>query len=147
MDLNKNFLLPHKWQVVGGWIIIAAILISMVNIACDINGVFHIPAILGWIPAFLGLLLMCLSQEKVDDEYISNLRGRLVCIIVVVAFIGKFLQYSADLLRICYGWYSTGIAIFLLFLNSPIFLGAIYIITLKLTLYIINRKVNRYAEQ
>ena len=147
MDLNKNFLLPHKWQVVGGWIIVAAILISIVNIACDINGIFHIPAILGWIPAFLGLLLMCLSQEKVDDEYISNLRGRLVCIIVVVAFIGEFLKNSADLLRICYGWYPTGIAIFLSLLINPIVLGAIYIITLKLTLYIINRKVNRYAEQ
>ena len=147
MDLNKNFLLPHKWQVVGGWIIFASIMISIVLIACDINGVFHIPAILGWIPAFLGLLFICLSQEKVDDEYIRNLRGRLVCIIVAVAFIGEFLKNSADLLRVCYGWYSTGIMIFLSILINPIFLGAIYIITLKLTLYIINSKVNRYAEQ
>lgn len=147
MDLNKKFLLPHKWQVVGGWTIVAAILISMVTIACDINGVFHIPAILGWIPAFLGLLLICLSQEKVDDEYISNIRGRLVCIIVVVAFIGEFLKYTADLLRICYGWWCpTGITMFLSLLKNPIILGSIYILALKLTLYIINRKVNSNAE-
>lgn len=151
MNLNKSFLLPHKWQAVGGWIIVASILLSIVNIACDINGVFHVPAILGWIPAFLGLLLICLSQEKVDDEYISNLRGRLVCIIVTVAFISAIFSSISEIIRICYGWNCSNIlftiVFFLRLLQNPFLLGSIYIVALKLTLYVINRKVNRYAEQ
>ncbi len=148
MELNKKFLLPHKWQYVGGWLIVFAIIFSIVLLALDFNGVIgDLPAILGWIPAYLGLMLICLSREKVDDEYISVLRGRLVCILVTVAFISGILSSIMDLLFICFQWYSPYIRIFLTLFNNTFLLGAIYIIALKLTLYIINRKINRYAEQ
>lgn len=148
MELNKKFLFPHKWQYVGGWLIVFAIIFSIVLLAGDFNGVIgDLPAILGWIPESLGLMLICLSREKVDDEYISVLRGRLVCILVAVAFISGILSSIMDLLYVCFQWYSLYIRIFLSLLKNPFLLGAIYIIALKLTLYIINRKINRYAEQ
>ncbi len=148
MDLNKRFLLPHKWQYVGGWLIVFAIPLSIVLIAGDINGAIrNVPAILGWIPAFLGLMLICLSQEKVDDEYISVLRGRLVSILVTVAFISGILGSISDLLYVCFGWYTQYIRMFLSLLCNPFLLGSIYIVALKLTLFVINRKMNTYAEQ
>lgn len=148
MDLQKKFLLPHRWQCVGVWLIVCAILLSMALIAGDITGVIrHVPAILGWIPAFIGLMLVCLSQEKVDDEYISVLRGRLVSILVAVAFISGLLSSICDLLGVCFRWYSPIVQIILSLLHNPFLLGSVYIIALKLTLYIINRKINRYAEK
>lgn len=146
MNLNKSFLLPHKWQAVGGWTIVASILLSIMIIACDINGVFHVPAILGWIPFYIGLLLICISQEKVEDEYISELRSRLVCITVAVAFGVNILFIIANLLRICFGLFSS-IAGIIGMLSSPTLFALIYIIALKLTLFGINRKVKRYDEQ
>ncbi len=148
MDLQKKFLLPHRWQYVGVWLIVCAILLTTVLIAGDITGVIrYVPAILGWIPAFMGLMLVCLSQEKVDDEYISVLRGRLVCLLVTVAFISVILGRVSELLFVCFRWYSPSIQIILSLLHNPFLLGSIYIIALKLTLYLINRKINRYAEQ
>lgn len=148
MNLNKNLLLPHKWQIVGWWLLAAAVILAVVLIVGDISGVLHnVPTLLTWILAYLGVLLVCLSRERVDDEYISAIRGRIVCILVCVAVIAKVL-YIIIFLACIYrfipimsyrGLFS--------YAYDPLFLMVIYIIAFKLTLFIQNRRIGRYAEK
>lgn len=148
---NRCYLLPYKFQIIGWWLVAAAILFGVTIVVGDMNGWFrNIPVLFAYIPAFAGILLICLSREKIDDEYISALRGRIVCLLVVVAFVARIIQSILTVLRITYGWSTTGIwsvmsAISVLY--QPILLAALYIIILKTTLFIQNQRINRYAEQ
>ncbi len=150
MNLNKNFLLPHRCQIAGWLMIAVAIVIAVTFITDSANGtILDVPVILTWIPALLGLMLVCLSREKIDDEYINSLRGRIVCILIVVAFTAKILQMIITTLSVSFGIASgVGTLIALLsLLYKPLVLVIIYIIAFKLTLFIQNRRINRYAEQ
>lgn len=150
MNLNKNFLLPHRCQIAGWLMIAVAIVIAVTFITVSANGtILDVPVILTWIPALLGLMLVCLSREKIDDEYINSLRGRIVCILIVVAFTAKILQMIITTLSVSFGIASgVGTLIALLsLLYKPLVLVIIYIIAFKLTLFIQNRRINRYAEQ
>lgn len=158
MNLNKNLLLPHGWQIAGWWMLAVSVILSIGLIAGDISDIIHnVPAIIGWIPFYIGAMLVCLSREKVDDEYISAIRGRIVCILVSIALIAKVLYIIITILNITYGWssHSTLFAIingrisilsYITVLYQPLFLVATYIIAFKLTLLIQNRRI-RYAEQ
>lgn len=149
MNLNKNLLLPHGWQTAGWWMLAVAVILTIGLIAGDISGVLHnVHIYLLWIPVYIGALLVCLSREKVDDEYISAIRGRIVCILVSVAVIAKVLSMTVIVLNI-----NPNISIPIIsylgcisYLYHPLSLMAIYIISLKLTLFIQNRRI-RYAEQ
>lgn len=148
MEMRKSFLLPHRYQIIGWGLVVAALPIAIAMIAGDITGVIHnIPAILGWIPAFAGLLLICMSQEKVDDEYIRTLRSRLVCILVSVAVIASILKLIFEIVCCSFGLISYIYSLnFVFTLFNPIVLMVIYVIVFKSILYIQNRKINRYAE-
>lgn len=150
MDLNKSFLLPHKWQIVGGWLIIAAIILAIGLIMCDINGYMgEVRVLIAWIPAYIGLMLICLSKEKNDDEYIRCLRSRLVGIFVAIAFSIEILDI---IFRICFSSYGLTVLggnvtrIILYFFSYPLLYAIAYIICLKLNLWIINRKMKNNAE-
>ena len=150
MDLNKSFLLPHKWQIVGGWLIIAAIILAVVLIMCDINGYNgNVRALMAWVPVYIGLMLICLSKEKNDDEYIRCLRSRLVGIFVAIAFAFEILDLIFKICFINYGRTSVGgnvTRIILYFFSYPLLYAIAYIICLKLNLWIINRKMKKNAE-
>lgn len=149
MNLNKNLLLPHVWQTAGWWMLAVAVILTIGLIAGDIYRVVHnVHIYLLWIPVYIGALLVCLSREKVDDEYISAIRGRIVCILVSVAVIAKVLSMTVIVLNI-----NPNISIpivsylgYISYLYHPLSLMVIYIISLKLTLFIQNRRI-RYAEQ
>lgn len=150
MNARKNYLLPHKYQIAGWWLIAIAVLFGVAIVIGNINGwLKNVPTLLACIPAFAGILLICLSREKVDDEYISALRGRIVCMLVVVAFVARILHATLTVLGITYGW--TAFYIWIVYVIAlfyqPILLAAMYIIILKSTLFIQNYRINRYAEQ
>ncbi len=150
MNLNKNLLLPHKWQIVGWWLLAAAVILAVVLIVGDISGVLHnVPTLLTWILAYLGVLLVCLSRERVDDEYISAIRGRIVCILVCVAVIAKVLYFTIFLTCVCIYQFIPTMSYLGLFsyAYNPLSLMVIYIIAFKLTLFIQNRRIGRYAEK
>lgn len=150
MALKKTVLLPHGWQKVGGWMIVASVLLATAIAAVDIISGTRcgFPIMASWIPAVAGLLLVCLSQEKVEDEYIHHLRGKIVFITVAVAIISKMSTMIVSMICNNFGWvpftiHFMGISI----LYNPIVLIVGYIISLKLSLYFLNRKMNRYAEE
>ena len=149
MALNKTVLLPHRWQKVGWWMIVASVVLAAAIAVVEINGIqAGFPIMASWIPAVAGLLLICLSQEKTEDEYIRHLRGKIVSIIVAIAIIAKMTTMIVSLICNNFGWvpvtiYFMGLSI----LYNPIVLTVGYIIALKLSLYFINRKMNRYAEE
>ena len=149
MALNKTVLLPRRWQKVGWWMIVASVVLAAAIAVVEINGIrAGFPIMASWIPAVAGLLLICLSQEKTEDEYIRHLRGKIVSIIVAIAIIAKMTTMIVSLICNNFGWvpvtiYFMGLSI----LYNPIVLTVGYIIALKLSLYFINRKMNRYAEE
>ncbi len=148
---NRCFLFPYKLQIIGWWLVAAAILFGIAIVIGDINGWYrNIPVLLACIPAYVGILLICLSREKVDDEYINSLRGRIVCLLVVIAFVARIIQSIISVLRITYGWSSSDLwAVMseISLLYQPILLATLYIIILKTTLLIQNHRIKRYAEQ
>ena len=142
MALNKTVLLPHGWQKVGWWMIVVSVVLAAAIAVVEISGIrVGFPIMASWIPAVAGLLLICLSQEKTEDEYIHHLRGKIVSIIVAIAMIVSLICNN-------FGWVPVTIY-FMSFsiLYNPIVLTVGYIIVLKLSLYFINRKMNRYAEE
>lgn len=150
MTLKKTVLLPHLWQKVGWWMIVASVLLATAIAAVEISTGTRcsFPIMASWIPAVAGLLLICLSQEKVEDEYIHHLRGKIVSIAVVMAIVAKMSTMIVSMICSEFGWgpftiYFMGISI----LYNPIVLTVGYIIALKLSLYSLNRKMNRYAEE
>ena len=150
MDVTKNLLLPHKCQVIGCWLLVAAAIEAVAFIASDLYNIIHNPpTLIALAQAYLGLLLVCLSREKVDDEYISSIRGRIIFILVTVAIIAKIFTMTVIVINV-YPSLSMPIAGYLgciSFLYHPLILMVIYIISLKLTLFIQNRRISRYAEQ
>lgn len=78
--MKKDFLLPH-WMRIPGWIITALCILMLIVL-------FTVPEFVDviirhqWmtivpIPLFmLGLIFIAFSKEKVDDEFIMQIRGR-----------------------------------------------------------------------
>ena len=144
----KNLLLPYKFQIAGWWLIMASILLGIAIVVGDMNGwVKNVPTLLASIPAFAGILLVCLSREKVDDEYISALCGRIVCRLVAIAIVARIIHVIITVLSITYTWSPVWALNIISFFYQPILLAAMYIIILKATLFIQNHRLNRYAEQ
>ena len=150
MDVTKNLLLPHKCQILGCWMLVVAAVAAVAFIASDIYNIIHNPPILITLAlAYLGLLLVCLSREKVDDEYISFIRGRIIFIIATVAIVAKIFSMIVTVINV---YQSTSMPIYsylgcISFLYHPVILMVIYIISLKLTLFIQKHRLTRYAEQ
>lgn len=43
----------------------------------------------------ISIMLICLSREKIEDEYISHIRGRAVFIVVLIGFIASMITHAA----------------------------------------------------
>lgn len=98
---KKSLLLPHCWQVIGWWLLVAFVLLVSIiaTIAyCRSDGAMEVAEetkqlyALGlyFIP-YVSLMLICLSREKVEDEYISHIRGRATFIVVIFGFVASLL--------------------------------------------------------
>lgn len=147
--LNQTrVLLPYRFQVIGWWLIVGAILVSIALIMCAISGIKVMPAFLGWIPAYAGILLVCVSREKVDDEYIGAIRARIVCILAATAITVNLVCRIIEIYGVFFHAldFAGRVNILRLFVN-PVFLVVIYIIVLKVTLLIQRRKINSNDEQ
>ena len=148
MDLNKSFLLPHKWQIVGGWLLIAYVIGDILFVFNQISAICGIYPMMMWIVLYIAIMLLCLSKEKNDDEYIRSLRSRLAIIVIALAFIVSIIGQTLDLYAIHYArnlitWRCN---LLVYFISNPVFYGIFYIVALKLNLWIINRKMKKNAE-
>mgnify|MGYP003451619346 FL=1 len=145
---KKTYLLPHIYQKIGWWLAGASLagwLLFFVSASLSstitIGTVYNIlMSVLTFLPS-VALILISLSQEKQEDEYIQNIRARSVFMVVVFAFIVKMLFFSATqfFVRFCpleiYGRLSclqlfTSVLV-LAFLYLVIFKGSIYIDYIK----------------
>lgn len=94
--------------------------------------------------SYLSVMLICLSKEKVEDEYIALLRTRTVCGIVAFAFIAKMLYYIIESLMVHFGSIAVlGYIAHINFLTNILPLAIIYIIIFKLSLFVETIKIKK----
>lgn len=94
-DYKKQLtLLPHKWQVYGFEVLIvlavlfAVLYLNQVKLA-SYDNLFTKLLCVSDILFALTLLVICFSQEKIEDEYTTSVRYRAVTIAIIIFFISK----------------------------------------------------------
>lgn len=91
---KKLTLLPHKWQVYGFEILgvlavlFAVLYLNQVKLA-SYDNLFTKLLCVSDILFALTLLVICFSQEKIEDEYTTSVRYRAVTIAIIIFFISK----------------------------------------------------------
>lgn len=92
-DYRKHLtLLPHKWQIVG-FVALAIVAVCAVPFFClrdQFNGRFVFLCLYsaGDIVLSISLFLICFSQEKCEDEYITSARYRALTIVAYTFILG-----------------------------------------------------------
>lgn len=139
---TKSYLLPYKCQRYGWICLTVALIAAIIFLFVVESGSASINIIQIIIACFAtaGLLLLCFSKEKNEDEYIAHVRSRILIWIVAYALIASALKTVLPLTLVWFASLSTRgiVSYFLSFLfTNPIFLGIIYLFVFKLA---INRK-------
>ncbi len=150
MNTKTNFLLPHKFQIAGWWGLLASAAIFAILLCTKIYvpQLYTPPILLVTIPFLISLLLICISCEKIDDEYINALRSRIIYYIIIAVVLIKMFYYISVVICTSYGAIGTlGIISFINILSNPIVLISIYIIAFRLILTFYKYKMNSYVEQ
>ena len=91
---KKLTLLPHKWQVYGfELLVVLAVLFAVLYLnqgkLATHNNLFTKLWGVSDILFALTLLVICFSQEKIEDEYTTSVRYRAVTISIIVLFIAR----------------------------------------------------------
>lgn len=151
---KKSYLFPHIYQKIGWWLAGASLagwLLFFVSASLSstitIGTVYNIlMSVLTFLPS-VALIIICLSQEKQEDEYIQNIRARSVFMVVVFAFVFKMLYFSASqfFIMFCpleiYGRLS-----YLQLFTSGLVLAFLYLVIFKGSIYIDYIKSKRNGE-
>lgn len=141
--MKKSFLFPHWCQKTGWWILATLVILGFLTLVLAsmnfdfpdwMEGLFYS------VPFFpsLALFLICLSQEKQEDEYIAHIRARSVLTIITIAFVISLINFPIRLIgaRI---WSPTQMGTYLMYvqyITNPITLTLIYLIVFKGSLFI-----------
>ena len=98
---KKSYLLPHACQKAGWWMLLASLAFAVIYVLIEAGNFYdtlaEAPAILMFLATglpFLSLMMICISQEKEEDEYIQSLRTRTVFIVVVYDFVVNMIVMS-----------------------------------------------------
>ncbi|MDO4823556.1 MAG: hypothetical protein Q4A08_05255 [Bacteroidales bacterium] len=151
--MKKSFLFPHWCQKTGWWILATLVICIILVLAFDnvIELSDWIEAALFSTPSFLSLalFLICLSQEKQEDEYIAHIRTRSVFTIVIIIFLISLADFPVRIIggRMfsvsqmgTYYMYSS-------YFKSPIILTLLYLLIFKGTLFANKIKARNYDGQ
>lgn len=106
-------LLPHSWQI-GGWIAFALWLVfagvRLLLLYADYN-VSDIPLFLRvllmmlWeLLPYLSIMLICISREKQEDEYVQHIRALSVFSLALFLLLLGMLSYGTERLIDFWGW-------------------------------------------
>lgn len=112
---KKTYLLPYSCQKLGWWMLGASLvgylifgIFEIIGYLCD-WGPTEIPQVASYIMVFLvtclpflGLIMISLSQEKIEDEYIQSLRARSLFIVAVYAFLICMIKMSLTQFLVAY---------------------------------------------
>ena len=110
---TKSLLLPHSWQI-GGWIAFALWLVfagvRLLLLYADYN-VSDIPLFLRvllmmlWeLLPYLSIMLICISREKQEDEYVQHIRALSVFSLALFLLLLGMLSYGTERLIDFCGW-------------------------------------------
>lgn len=151
---KKSFLFPHYCQKIG-WCLLLICLILAATFFCfldnAVNSFNSLRVLQGLIIILssVGLMLLCLSKEKLEDEYISYIRMRIAIWIIVYVFV-------VSAIRIVLSWtlplflsvHSQGVimTIISVAITNPILLGIVFLIIFKLSIWVYNRKSQEDGE-
>lgn len=141
---KKSFLLPYVCQKIGLALLVLFILFVLLEVFANGNTI-EIPdwmtTPLAWtlytLPA-ISIMLICLSKEKNEDEYICYIRGRVVFIVAAIGFIASMITHvftigAAQL----YGPFAVGsIFSYAWWFTNALPLSLLYILIFKATLFI-----------
>lgn len=93
-DYRKHLtLLPHKWQIVGfaalAIVAVCSVLFFCLHVMLESQIAYFRLLRTGDLLLTVGILLVCFSGEKVEDEYITSARYRALTIVVILLFISR----------------------------------------------------------
>lgn len=141
---NKSYLLPYSCQRYG-WFCLAVALIATIIFLFAIESSTILQIVIICFAA-VGLLLLCFSKEKNEDEYIGHLRTRILTWIVAYALVASTLKTVLSLTLVWVATLTTrGIIAYItsFFFTNPLLLGIIYLLVFKSSLLIANRKCEK----
>ena len=141
---NKSYLLPYSCQRYG-WFCLAVALIATIIFLFAIESSTILQIVIICFAA-VGLLLLCFSKEKNEDEYIGHLRTRILTCIVAYALVASSLKTVLSLTLVWVATLTTrGIIAYItsFFFTNPLLLGIIYLLVFKSSLLIANRKCEK----
>ena len=110
---TNSLLLPHSWQI-GGWIAFALWLVfagvRLLLFDADYN-VSDSPLFLRvllmmlWeLLPYLSIMLICISREKQEDEYVQHIRALSVFSLALFLLLLGMLSYGTERLIDYWGW-------------------------------------------
>lgn len=145
---NKKILMPHRCQKVG-WVIVAIAFVIAICLFFTI--VFNYqtePTVSALLTSLVllsatGLLLVCFSKEKNEDEYIGYLRTQILTWIIVYVFAVTVVREVMGFLLVWFASASvcgTAMTIVSFLPTNPITLGIIYLIIFRTVIWLTNRK-------
>lgn len=150
MMTKKSLLLPHCFQTTGWWLLAISLVMLGVTLALDMNGnaqgtAFAVLAIAGTCLPTLSLLLICVSKERHEDEYVAYLRTRSVLWVVAFAFVVGMIEQSTDYMSVRYlTMQQLGRQHFLMaLLTNPALLAVVYLVLFKGALFINKVKISK----
>ena len=146
--MKQMKLLSHQWQIYGAFLFVASVLIALFSDVSHVARITHLSGDIVYdissslqfmlehflIP--LSGILMALSMERREDEMISTIRQKSLLLAVIIWIIIGLLRIPASVLvkfkpYLIFHFYEVG------------FFPLLYIICLKLSLWIQNRKLSR----
>lgn len=158
---KKQYLLPYSCQKLGWWLLgaflLGALVFAVFELLARINGwgEVQIPQLASLVMVtlvtccpVLGLILLCLSREKREDEYIQSLRARSLFLVVVYAFILVMLKTSLEQFLVAYmpdGAFRQ-LTLWIQYLTNIPLLAVIYLVLFKGSLLLDYLKSRKYGE-
>ena len=110
---TNNLLLPHSWQI-GGWIAfvlwlvfagVRLLLFYADYIVSDIPLFLWVLLMMLWeLLPYLSIMLICISREKQEDEYVQHIRALSVFSLALFLLLLGMLSYGTERLIDYWGW-------------------------------------------
>ena len=126
--MPKNLLLPHRCKHLASILLIVALAFILIMVLRPVEEERT---------AMIALPIIALSRERIEDEYISSLRGQTLVAVIYLFFI-------VNLLRIPFFYVGTRILTlgeivrikaWTDWLSNPVFICAVYVIIFNLRLW------------
>lgn len=151
-------MLSYRFQKAGWWLLLVSVvcaalcvIFESIDIEADawVRGISVPSGLMSYVFFYLSLILISISREKNEDEYILSRRIKVALIVVVYALVIKMI--ASLMLQICIRMgYTMEFGEWMSFFNittNVVVLTVSYIIIFKLMLFVESLKLKRNNEQ